>query len=159
MNHAANLQNLKIISGGQTGVDRAALDWAIAHGIPHGGYCPLGRLAEDGSIPAQYQLQEFPLADYAARTEQNVLAADGTVIFTLKTALLGGTLLTAQYAQKWQKPLLHLAQETVAKEGAQKLLDFLTQHHIQVLNVAGPRASEAPGIETYVKQTLESLLQ
>lgn len=159
MTQAINWQNFKIISGGQTGVDRAALDWAIEHGIPHGGYCPLGRLAEDGSIPAQYQLQELPIADYAARTERNVLAADGTVIFTLTTALSGGTSFTAQCAQKWHKPLLHLAQETADNGDAKKLLDFITQHYIHILNVAGPRASEAPGVATYVKQTLESLLQ
>jgi predicted Rossmann-fold nucleotide-binding protein len=89
MNQAPNFQNLTIISGGQTGADRAALDWALQHGIPHGGSCPRGRLAEDGVIPTRYQLQELPSPEYAARTERDVLDADGTVIFSgaYKTSL------------------------------------------------------------------------
>ncbi len=81
----------KIISGGQTGADRAALDFAIARGIPHGGWCPRGRLAEDGTIPALYQLSETPGPDHAQRTEWNVRDSDGTVIFSIAPALTGGS--------------------------------------------------------------------
>jgi hypothetical protein len=82
---------LRIISGGQTGADRAGLDWAIAHGIPHGGYCPKGRLAEDGPIAAQYALSELGSKSYPVPTERNVMESDGTVIFTMKPGLSGGS--------------------------------------------------------------------
>ncbi len=78
-----NLQSLKIISGGQTGADRAALDWAIRNGIPHGGWCPKGRKAEDGPIEAKYQLQETPSSKYLQRTDWNARDSDGTVIFSV----------------------------------------------------------------------------
>lgn len=81
----------KIVSGGQTGVDRAGLDFAIALGIPHGGWCPKGRKAEDGPIDNRYQLQETPRADYLQRTEWNVRDNDGTVIFTVNATLSGGS--------------------------------------------------------------------
>ena len=80
----------KLLSGAQTGADRAALDWAIFRDIPHGGWCPKGRKAEDGKIPPQYQLTETPLASYLQRTEWNVRDSDGTVIFTVAAALAGG---------------------------------------------------------------------
>ena len=88
----------KIISGGQTGADRAALDWAMANNIPHGGWCPLGRLAEDGKIDAQYNLLETPKADYLQRTEWNVRDSDATVIISLAPQLTGGSLATAELA-------------------------------------------------------------
>ncbi len=81
----------KIVSGGQTGADRAALDWAMSRGVPHGGWCPKGRRAEDGPIPARYCLQETEAANYLVRTEQNIVDSDGTVIFTLKAVLSGGS--------------------------------------------------------------------
>ena len=86
---------LKIVSGGQTGADRAGLDWAISMGIPHGGWCPRGRKAEDGVIPARYQLTETKSADYLTRTRWNVRDSNATVIFTLKPTLSGGSLRTA----------------------------------------------------------------
>lgn len=95
---------MKIVSGGQTGADRAALEWAISRGIPHGGWCPKGRLAEDGIIPAQYNLHEMKSADYLRRTEQNVIDSDGTVIFTLT----GGSKRTMGFAAKHLRPVLHL---------------------------------------------------
>ena len=85
----------KIVSGGQTGADRAALDWAIEYEIPHGGWCPKGRLAEDGAIPAQYRLQESQSKNYLQRTEWNVRDTDGTVIFTMEPHLSGGSKRTA----------------------------------------------------------------
>ena len=88
----------KIVSGGQTGADRAALDWAIAHQIPHGGWCPKGRKAEDGKLDTRYCLNETPSADYAQRTSCNVWQSDATVIFSLKKALIGGSHLTLTIA-------------------------------------------------------------
>ena len=103
----------KIISGGQTGADRAALDFAIARGIPHGGWCPRGRLAEDGTIPALYQLSETPGPDHAQRTEWNVRDSDGTVIFSIAPALTGGSRETAELARQHQKPCLHLVRSVM----------------------------------------------
>src|SRR2546428_7239726 len=97
----------KIISGGQTGADRAALDFAIARGIPHGGWCPRGRLAEDGVISDRYQLTETPSANSAQRTEGNVRDSDGTVIFSIGPKLTGGSKQTAEFARQHRKPCLH----------------------------------------------------
>src|SRR4051812_32778465 len=101
----------KIISGGQTGADRAALDVAITVGIPHGGWCPRGRLAEDGLIDERYQLAETLDADSARRTEWNVRDSDGTVIFSMKDKLSGGSARTEEFALKYAKPCLHLSRE------------------------------------------------
>jgi hypothetical protein len=98
---------VEIISGGQTGADRAALDWAIKHGIPHGGWCPKGRRSEDGPIDAKYQLQETPSNNYAQRTEWNVKDSDGTVIFSVRKRLSGNSSETLEFAIKHRKPYLH----------------------------------------------------
>ena len=90
----------KIVSGGQTGVDRAALDWALASGVPCGGWCPLGSWAEDGPIDVRYPLRETPGADPAQRTEWNIRDSDGTLIVTLARRMSGGTLLTAGLARR-----------------------------------------------------------
>lgn len=150
---------LVIVSGGQTGADRAALDFARRHGFPHRGWCPAGRLAEDGRLADCYRLQETPSPAYAQRTEWNVRDSDGTVIFTPQPQLSGGTLLTWQCAQQLGKPVLVLvAGHTPAP--AQALRDFLRRHHLRVLNVAGPRASTAPEIGTFVHEVLaEALLK
>jgi hypothetical protein len=145
----------KIIAGGQTGADRAGLDFALAHGIPHGGWCPRGRLAEDGSIPARYQLSETPSADYAQRTEWNVRDSDGTVIFSLGAVLVGGSQYTAELAAQHRKPCLHLSCERDGETAARKLCDFLARHEIKVLNVAGPRQSQEPGVAGFTSHTLE----
>ena len=97
----------RIISGGQTGVDRAALDWAIANGIQHGGWCPAGREAEDGAIPAKYQLQEIA-GGYQKRTRANVSDSDATLIISLAEELTGGTFETRKYAVNIGKPWLHM---------------------------------------------------
>jgi predicted Rossmann fold nucleotide-binding protein DprA/Smf involved in DNA uptake len=99
---------VKLVSGGQTGADRAALDFAIAHEIPHGGWCPAGRLAEDGPIASRYHLTETPGHDYAQRTEWNVRDSDGTVVFSIEAALKGGTKETIDFARKHGKEVLHL---------------------------------------------------
>jgi hypothetical protein len=145
----------KIISGGQTGADRAALDFAIARGIPHGGWCPRGRLAEDGTIPARYQLSETPGPDHSQRTEWNVRDSDGTVIFSIAPALTGGSNHTAELARQHGKPCLHLARERDGEVAARKLLEFLAEHEIKVLNVAGPRRSQEPDVALFTLETLE----
>ncbi len=104
-----NLPTLKIVSGGQTGADRAALDWAIKKGIPHGGWCPKGRKAEDGRIDAKYQLQDTPSSNYLQRTEWNVRDSDGTVILSIGKRLSGNSSGTLELAIKHRKPYLHLS--------------------------------------------------
>src|ERR1039457_5001154 len=89
-----------IRSGGQTGADRAALDWAMKNGVPYVGWCPKGRKAEDGPLDERYQLTETPSSEYVQRTEWNVRDADGTVIFSIAKTLTGGSRLTADYAKK-----------------------------------------------------------
>jgi hypothetical protein len=148
----------KIISGGQTGADRAGLDFAIAHGIPHGGWCPRGRLAEDQIIPPHYQLRETHGADSLQRTEWNVRDSDGTVIFSCKTHLSGGSRRTAEFAALQQKPWLHLSRDA-EDEAVSELKKFLESHPIRILNVAGPRASEEPEIGDFVRQVLEELFR
>ena len=97
----------KIISGGQTGADRAALDFAINHKIPHGGWVPKGRLAEDGPLPSKYKLTEMPTESYQDRTEQNVIDSDGTVIIS-RGKLTGGSAYTQKMAKYYSKPCLHI---------------------------------------------------
>ena len=145
---------LTIISGGQTGVDRAALEWALAHGVPHGGWCPKGRLAEDGVIPPQFQLRETDREDYSTRTRQNVLDSDGTVIFSASATLTGGTAETAEFARELGKPLLHLVTSAGVEDAAMRLQAFFKEHDILVLNVAGPRASQEPQTGLFVQAVL-----
>jgi hypothetical protein len=99
----------KIISGGQTGADSGALEFAIWHKIPHGGWCPKGRLCENGTIDPRYQLTETSTKNYPQRTEKNVLDSDGTVIFTISPNLNGGSKKTAALAAKHHKPWIPLA--------------------------------------------------
>jgi hypothetical protein len=131
----------KIISGGQTGVDRAALDVAISLGIACGGWCPLGRRAEDGRISERYPLQEMARPAYADRTVQNVAESDGTLILTVGK-IAGGTLLTKKTAQKRHKPYLVLDLEQIPEVA--DIWEWIHEHTIRVLNVAGPRASQSP---------------
>jgi len=149
------LADVKIVSGGQTGADRAALDFAIAHGIPHGGWCPRGRKAEDGPIDPRYQLRETPSADYAERTERNVRDCDATVIFSIAAELTGNSRKTFELAHQRQKPVLHLFQQGGPPSPERVLLDFLHAHHLQVLNVAGPRAAEEPEVGAFVRAVLD----
>lgn len=133
----------KIISGGQTGVDRAALDVALELGIPCGGWCPKGRLSEDGPISSKYPLREMPSPKYPVRTEKNIRESDGALVLTWGP-VTGGTALTVKLAGKHRKPCLVV---DLSKEGnPQKVRDWLRTHDIKTLNVAGPRESKAPGI-------------
>lgn len=135
----------RLVSGGQTGADRAGLDAAIALGIPHGGWCPRGRRAEDGRIPDRYPLTETPGANYLQRTEWNVRDSDGTVVFTLARRVGGGSLRTVQFAERHMMPCLHIARDA-GGDAAPLLWDFIGRHGIRVLNVAGSRESKEPGV-------------
>lgn len=134
----------ELVSGGQTGADRAALDAAIRHGLPHGGWCPAGRRAEDGAIPVFYGLVETTSRGYVQRTKWNVRDSDGTVVFTLGRSLSGGSLLTLEHARRIGRPFLHLHGDT--PELTSTLRDFVARHAIRRLNVAGSRESKEPGI-------------
>ena len=146
---------LRLVSGGQTGVDRAALDVALARGLPCGGWCPRGRKAEDGPIAARYPLQETPTAEYPQRTEWNVRDSDGTVIFTIGETLAGGSRTTIEFARVFGRPCLHLSLRVDGDLAGGKLRRFVGEHAIRVLNVAGPRASGEPGVGQFVLATLE----
>jgi hypothetical protein len=147
---------LTIVSGGQTGADRAALDWAIGRGVDHGGWCPRGRKAEDGRIPDRYRLTETPTDRYVERTEWNVRDSDGTVILSLAKTLTGGSSKTVQFAREQHKPYLHLSSAADAEHAAARLEAFVEEHGIRVLNVAGPRASTEPAIGEFVRATLDA---
>ena len=148
----------RLLSGGQTGADRAALDFAIERGLPHGGWCPRGRLAEEGVIDARYHLRETPSADYSQRTEWNVRDSDGTVIFSIHPELTGGSRFTREVAERLGKPCLHLSGERGITDSARALRDFVRENQIQVLNVAGPRRSQEPEVGAFVKAVLEEAL-
>jgi hypothetical protein len=146
----------RVISGGQTGADRGALEAAIELGIQHGGHCPSGRRAEDGRIPDRYRLVETESADYAVRTERNVLGADGTLLVT-RGAPTGGSALTAALARKHNRPLLHLDLRA-GGDPAAALREWLATREIRCLNVAGPRESSCPGIAQDVRTLLVAVL-
>ena len=145
----------KIISGGQTGVDQAALTVAMELNVPHGGWCPRGRRCETGRIPEQYQLSEMPSDDYPARTRQNVMDSDGTLIF-YRQRLAGGTRLTYDFAKSVHRPVLLIA--LGQPSSAESLASWITQHQIAVLNIAGPREGSESGIFEEVKIVLTELL-
>jgi hypothetical protein len=146
----------RVISGGQTGADRGALEAAIELGIQHGGHCPAGRRAEDGRIPDRYRLVETESADYAVRTERNVLGADGTLLVT-RGAPTGGSALTAALARKHNRPLLHV-DLAAGGDGAAAFREWLASREIRCLNVAGPRESSCPGIAQDVRDLLVAAL-
>lgn len=147
---------MKIISGGQTGVDRAALDAAKALHLDRGGWCPKGRKAEDGPIPAEYPLKETPNAEYKQRTEWNVRDADATLILVRKLPLTGGTAFTADLTKTHKKPCLIVnLKEPNALEQARKWLKNIQP---KILNIAGPRESLDPGIQTQALAYLKDLL-
>src|SRR6266436_1675020 len=133
---------VKIISGGQTGVDRAALDVALKHGIECGGWCPAGRLDEFGRIPDQYPVQELEAGGFSERTLQNVKDSDGTLII-YPGELGGGTEQTIRFCIELQRPHeLIDASRVSAQDAATLIAGFVRKHKIDNLNVAGPRQSE-----------------
>lgn len=148
---------LKIVSGGQTGADLAALDFAIKFEIPHAGWCPKGRTNEKGKIPPIYSLKEAPLEDPACRTTLNILDSDGALVYTLDNESGSGTKLTHDLCILFNKPVLVV--NISDKTSKHKLLvkDFLEHHKIETLNVAGNRESESPGIYKSTRIFLEHI--
>ena len=132
-----------MISGGQTGADRAALDVGLLLNIPIGGSCPKGRIAEDGPIDSKYPLTELISSDYPARTKQNVEDANGTLVLAADE-ISGGTALTIKWAHTLNKPCLVL--DLNQYPSPQFVVDWIEEHRIHILNVAGPRESSRPGI-------------
>lgn len=149
------MTTLKIYSGGQTGVDRAALDAAKQHKIEHGGWCPKGRKAEDGIIDQSYLLIETNSFDYRERTRLNVQDSDGTLIL-FKDTLEGGTRYTYDCTIKIQKPTLLINLDTAPDY--KNIINWLRENKISLLNVAGPRESKNPGIYASAKNILSTLI-
>ena len=145
-----------IVSGGQTGVDRAALAVAARIGIRSGGWCPQGRWSEAGKIPLAYPLIETPSDDPKQRTEWNVRDSDATLILSRESELHGGTALTEKFARDWNRPCLVVSLRT-ARE-VSRWDDFLFQEDLKTLNIAGPRESEDPGIEDWATEILLDFL-
>lgn len=155
---AAIVKALKIISGGQTGVDRAALDVALRHRIECGGWCPAGRLDEFGKIPDHYPIQELPGAGFTERTLQNVRDSDGTVAVYCDH-LRGGTAQTVYFCRELKRPHELIDASRLSAEGAAKLIgDFVRKNKIDILNVAGPRQSEWPEGYAYASRALDIFL-
>ncbi len=149
--------DLTIVSGGQTGVDRGALQAALDAGLPCGGWCPRGRRAEDGPIPGRFPLHETETDVYAERTRRNVRDSDGTLLLDFGK-LRGGSALTAELAGAQGKPLLILAAK--GRNPVDAVADvrrFLLENDVAVLNVAGPRESEAPGAEHWTRALVMAL--
>lgn len=148
-------RGLKIVSGGQTGADRAALDWSIANNIPHGGWCPKGRKAEDGIIASRYNLTETPSSEYSERTQWNIRDSDGTIVFSISEQFFAGTLLTVELSEKSEKPCLHICKKLVDINTVNQFQLFLLEFAIVNLNVAGPRASDEPEVYQFVRKFLD----
>jgi hypothetical protein len=133
-------------------VDRAALEVAIFLELEHGGWCPLGRLAEDGPIPDRFSLRETATADYAVRTRWNVRDSDATLIVSSQP-LSGGTALTASAARDYRRPV-RVIEPDLPEEELELVVNWLTSLRVRVLNVAGPRESSQPGIGQQAEQLL-----
>lgn len=147
----------KIISGGQTGADQAALDAAIKLGIPHGGWIPKGRLTEDGPLPTKYNLTEMPTDSYPERTKKNIRESDGTLILS-HGMLTGGSEFTRKMALKYQKPLLHIDfNHMIPFDAAVVINNWMVDHDIKTLNVAGPRSSSDPKIYRAATDIIEAV--
>ncbi|MDL1981898.1 MAG: putative molybdenum carrier protein [Deltaproteobacteria bacterium] len=148
----------KIISGGQTGADRGAIDAAIKYSYPYGGWIPKGRLTENGPLPDEYELKEMPTKNYPNRTEKNVLASDGTVIIT-HGKLTGGSALTKKLAKKHKRPYLHInLNKTPAFLASSEINAWINKNNIEVLNVAGSRASKDPQIYEDTKYIIQGVI-
>lgn len=152
------MRRLKIVSGGQTGVDRAALDVAMELGLSVGGWCPKGRLAEDGSVPEKYPLTETPAEYYEQRTEWNARDSDATLILNFGPILTGGTAYTRKVAERYLKPVL-VVDLADAKPAAAKVRAWLRERQVRALNVAGPRESKNSGVYREAKRFLETLFR
>jgi hypothetical protein len=156
ISHSANIT--KIVSGGQTGADQAALDVAIEKGIPHGGWVPKGRKTEAGILPEKYHLTEMQTTNYAERTEQNVIDSDGTLIVS-HGDLTGGSAYTFEMALKHGKPCIHVDAAAMPLNKAVRLIeDWIIENGIKILDVAGSRKSVDAKIYEATKEILEALL-
>lgn len=151
------IKDIKIISGGQSGVDRAALDFALKNQISCGGWCPKGRLAEDGRLHPKYPLMETDSTQYHVRTKANVLEADGTLIICYSEPG-GGTALTLQLTRLENKPFFIFKLDEACQNKLVKFLKWLTENKIAVLNIAGPRESESPGVYSKALGLFESII-
>jgi hypothetical protein len=151
---------IEIVSGGQTGVDRAALDAAIKLNIPHGGWCPKGRLAEDSTIAKHYKLKETYTSEYSERTKLNIRDSDGTLILTPETLdkITDGTILTIREVKEKNKPCLIISLTQIQDFNFKDILSWIKENHIKILNIAGPRESQSPGIYNMAYKFIESLL-
>jgi hypothetical protein len=146
---------MKIVSGGQTGVDRAALGVALRHGIESGGWCPTGRLDEFGRIPDRYPVKELENGGFTERTLQNVKDSDGTVII-YPGKLSGGTEQTLHFCVEQRRPHKLIDASKISVEKAARMIaDFVCENNIDILNVAGPRASEWPRGHDYASRALD----
>ena len=146
----------KIVSGGQTGVDRAALDAAIALNMAHGGWCPRGRLAEDGRIPDRYELSETDSPEYPVRTERNVVDSDATLIL-FRGQISGGTELTLRLARRHERPCITVDLDDLPPP--EEIGVWLQSNEVEVLNIAGPRESQSPGIADAAGRFVEGLFR
>jgi hypothetical protein len=152
------MQISRLIAGGQTGVDRAALDVAIELSLAHGGWVPRGRLAENGPLGAAYQVKETPSAEPAQRTEWNVRDSDATLILS-RGPLTGGSALTQRLAIQYGRPVLHLDLATLTlPDAVDRIKAWLSSLQASTLNVAGPRASEDADIYACTKKVLVHVL-
>lgn len=145
---------MKVISGGQSGVDRAALDAAIEAGLEYGGWCPKGRVAEDGIIPSQYKLIETPSSCYEQRTEWNIRDADATLVVLFGEAS-GGTAYTIDVAKRMGKPLFIISADD--NHAVEKVVSWIRVNCLKVLNVAGPRASFSPQVYLVARKLLSRI--
>ena len=150
--------SVKVLSGGQTGVDRGALDAALAAGVPCGGWCPQGRRAEDGRIPDRYPLVELEGGGYLERTEANVIDSDATV-FIYFGEMTGGTAETLRFCLAHGRPFLLLdGTELSPARAAERIATFAGTHGVVRLNFAGPRASGQPCAHAFARETVGRFL-
>ncbi len=145
----------RVVSGAQTGVDRGALDAALGLGLPHGGWVPRGRKAEDGVVPERYELREADSAEYAHRTRLNVEDSDGTLVLTVGPAT-GGTAATIRHAERAEKP--HLMLDLNEDPDPALARAWIEANRVATLNVAGPRESKAPGVRARAEAFVRRLL-
>ena len=151
-------RDITIVSGGQTGADRAALDAALDAGVACGGWCPADRSAEDGAIPDRYPLRPLPGGGNDQCTRQNVRDSDGTVIFCFGEPA-GGTETTRRACVEMNKPLLIIDAASDPRSAARSVGEFVAANGIRTLNIAGPRASEEPAIGAFVYRCVRALLR
>ena len=150
------LDSLTLVSGGQTGVDRAALDYCLDHRMSCGGWCPQSRKAEDGTIPLKYPVKELPGTSYKKRTAANVRDSDATVIIFFRE-MIGGTLKSFEFVRKMEKPFLLLDMSVLdPSSAADRLLRFFGKYHPQTINFSGPRQSDWPEAYTTCYQILQN---